>query len=409
MLALAHGPVRRYDSPAERTLIISRVYRRLAMKRSTGWLVIVFLALAFSASGAQAQVDRIVIAAGTDEDHALQTITNEQDASKKLALYEDFVQKFSSNPQAVAYGNWQLAQSYQGSGDFEKSLGYGDKALTGSPRNLDILVSQAGTAMQAKNSLKVIDYSAKGGEVCHGILKQTKPEGMSDEDFARKLAVDKTAVQNNCEFLETSGFNVITAETDPKSRMSEIEKFTAAYPDSKFGDQVSNYAMYTLGPGQLNDQARLVAFGEKMLASDPNSMVALLLLASYYGDSGNSAKAITYAQKAIEVAKPDAPDADKSRKLSAGAAHNTIGWAYLKQEKTTAAIPELKSAAALTKGQDDQQYARALYGLGFAYGKLNKLTEAREVLTEAVKIQGPLQSMSQDLLAKVNSARAKGK
>jgi len=409
MLALAHGPVRRYDSPAERTLIISRVYRRLAMKRSTGWLVIVFLALAFSASGAQAQVDRIVIAAGTDEDHALQTITNEQDASKKLALYEDFVQKFSSNPQAVAYGNWQLAQSYKGSGDFEKSLGYGDKALTGSPRNLDILVSQAGTAMQAKNSLKVIDYSAKGGEVCHGILKQTKPEGMSDEDFARKLTEDKTAVQNNCEFLETSGFNVITAETDPKSRMSEIEKFTAAYPDSKFGDQVSNYAMYTLGPGQLNDQARLVAFGEKMLASDPNSMVALLLLASYYGDSGNSAKAITYAQKAIEVAKPDAPDADKSRKLSAGAAHNTIGWAYLKQEKTTPAIPELKSAAALTKGQDDQQYARALYGLGFAYGKLNKLTEAREVLTEAVKIQGPLQSMSQDLLTKVNGARAKGK
>jgi tetratricopeptide (TPR) repeat protein len=379
------------------------------MKRSTGWLVIVFLALAFSVSGAQAQVDRIVIAAGTDEDHLLQTITNEQDASKKLAMYEDFVQKFSSNPQAVAYGNWQLAQAYQGSGDFQKSLDYGDKALTGSPRNLDILVSQAGTATQAKNSLKVIDYSAKGGEVCHGILKQAKPEGMSDEDFARKLTEDKNAVQNNCEFLETSGFNVITAETDPKSRMSEIEKFTAAYPESKFGDQVSNYAMYTLGPGQLNDQARLVAFGEKMLASDPNSMVALLLLASYYGDSGNSAKAITYAQKAIEVAKPEAPDADKSRKLSGGAGHNTIGWAYLKQEKTTLAIPELKSAASLTKGQDDQQYARALYGLGFAYGKLNKLSEAREVLTEAVKIQGPLQSMSQDLLAKVNSARAKGK
>ena len=56
-----------------------------------------------------------------------------------------------------------------------------------------------------------------------------------------------------------------------------------------------------------------------------------------------------------------------------------------------------------------QQYARALYGLGFAYGKLNKLTEAREVLTEAVKIQSPWQAMSQDLLTKVNAARAKGK
>jgi tetratricopeptide (TPR) repeat protein len=348
-----------------------------------------------------------VIAAGTDEDRALQAITAESDNSKKLAMYQDFVQKFSSNPQAVAYGNWQIAQAYQAGGDSAKSLEYGDKALAGSPRNLDILVSQASTAIQAKNNAKAMEYSAKGGEVCHSIAKQTKPEGMSDDDFARKVSEEKSANENNCDFLETSGFNVITAETDPKSRMAEIEMFTAAYPDSKFGDQVSNYAMYALG--QLNDQARLVAFGEKLLAANPQSLPALLLLANHYGDSGNQDKAITYAQKAIEVAKADAPDADKSRKLAAGAAHNIIGWAYLKKDRTTPAIPELKAAAALTKGQDEQLYARSLYGLGFAYGKLNKLTEAREVLTEAAKIQGPMQSMSQDLLAKVNQARAKGK
>ncbi len=369
----------------------------------------VLFVLGISVLQGNAQLDHIVIAAGTDEDHALQAISSEQDAQKKVAMYEDFVQKFSSNPQAVAYGNWQLAQAYQSTGDLQKALDRGDKALASSPHNLDILVSQASIAQQAKNNAKLMDYAAKGGEVCHSIAKQTKPDGTSDEDFARKLAEEKAAVQNNCEFLETTGFNVITAENDPKSRMSEIEKFTAAYPDSQYGPQVSNYAMYTLGPGQLNDQTRLVSFGEKALASDPNNLPALLLLANYYGDAGNAAKAVSYAQKAIEVAKPEAPDADKSRKLSAGAAHNTIGWAYLKQEKTTAAIPELKIASTLLKGQDEQQYARALYGLGFAYGKLNKLTEAREVLTEAVKISGPLQAMSQDLLTKVNSARAKGR
>lgn len=379
------------------------------MKRFIGLFLAVSFVIALSISQAGAQVARIVIAAGTDEDHALQAINNETDASKRLAMYEDFVQKFSSNPEAVAYGNWQIAQAYQATGDLQKSLDYGDKALAGSPRNLDILVSQGSTALQAKNNSKAMEYSAKGGEICQSVAKQTKPADMSDEDFARKTTDEKSAIQSSCDFLETTGFNVIASETDPKARMAEIEKFTAAYPNSKFGDQVSNYAMYTLGPGQLNDQARLVAFGEKMLANDPNSLLALLLMASYYGDSGNSAKAITYAQRAIEIAKADAPDADKSRKLSAGAAHNTIGWAYLKQEKTTAAIPELKAAAALTKGQDDQQYARALYGLGFAYGKLNKLTEAREVLSEAVKIQGPMQAMSQDLLAKVNQARAKGR
>ncbi len=377
------------------------------MRRCNPWLLLVLLSVLISYAGAQA--DHIVIAAGTDEDHALQAISSEQDAQKKLALYQDFVQKFASNAPAEAYGNWQISQAYQATGDFPKALDYGDKALAGSPHNLDILVSQASIAQQAKDNGKLMDYAAKGGEVCHSIAKQPKPDGMSDGDFAQKVNDEKAGSQNNCDFLETTGFNVITTETDPKSRMAEIEKFTLAYPDSKYGDQVSNYAMYTLGPGQLNDQARLLAFGEKVLAADPNSLPALLILANYYAEANSSAKAITYAQKAVEVAKGDAPDADKMHKLSAGAAHNTIGWAYLKQEKATAAIPELKSAALLLKGQDEQQYARALYGLGFAYGKLNKLTEAREVLTEAVKIQGPLQSMSQDLLTKVNAARAKGK
>lgn len=381
------------------------------MRQGKGvFLLCVVVCLAFSLSPAWGQVDHIVIAAGTDEDHALQAITAEQDNAKKLSMYQDFVQKFSANPQAVAYGNWQLAQMYQANGDMDKALEFGDKALVATPHNLDILVSQAGLAQQAKNNLKLMDYASKGGAVCHSIAKQPKPEGMSDDDFTQKVNQEKAAAQNSCEFLETSGFNAITVEQDPKNRMTEIEQFTAAFPDSKFGDQVSNYAMYTLGPGQLNDQARLVTFGEKTLASDPNSLPALLLLASYYGDDkkpGSTAKAITYAQKAIEVAKADAPGADKNHKVAAGAAHSTIGWAYLKEDKMTPAIPELKSAAALLKGEDEQQYARALYGLGFAYGKMNKLTEAREVLTEAVKIQGPLQSMSQDLLTKVNSARAK--
>jgi tetratricopeptide (TPR) repeat protein len=368
--------------------------------------------LAFSILPAGAQVDHIVIAAGTDEDKALQAISNEQDLQKRLAMYQEFVQKFSANPAAVAYGNWQLAQAYQSTGDLQKALDYGDKALAGSPHNLDILVSQASLAQQAKNNSKVMDYAAKGGEVCHSIAKQPKPEGMNDEEFARKVDEDKSAQQNNCDFLETSGFNAIAGENDPKNRMAEIEQFTVAFPDSKFGDQVSNYAMYTLGPGQLNDPTRLVAYGEKTLVANPNSPTALLLLANFYGDDnnpGSSAKAITYAQKLIEVSKADAPDADKSRKIYAGVGHNTVGFADLKQNKTAAAIPELKTAASLLKGQEDQQYARALYGLGFAYGKLNKLTEAREVLSEAVQIKSPWQPMSQDLLAKVNSARAKGK
>jgi tetratricopeptide (TPR) repeat protein len=312
----------------------------------------------------------------------------------------------------VAYGNWQISQAYQASGDFQKGLDYGDKALVGSPHNLDILVGQASMAQQSKNNAKLLDYAVKGGEVCASIGKGAKREGVSDEDFAHQVAEEKTAAQSSCEFLETSGFNAIQTEPDPHSRLDYIEKFSATFPESKFKDQVASYAMETLGPGQLNDMPRLIAYCEKTLVTNPNSLVALLELASFYSEDakpGSAAKAIGYAQKAIAVANPDAADADTTRKLSAGVAHSTLGYAYMKQEKTAAAIPELKSAAGLLKGQNDVQYAIALYRLGFAYAKLSRNTEARDVLMEGVKIAGPVQSMSQDLLNKVNAARAKGK
>ncbi len=381
------------------------------MKRSQSSLGVLF-SLMLLASQAGAQTDKITIPAGTPEDHDLQAISNEQDASKKLALYQDFVQKYSVNPAAVAYGNWQISQAYQTTGDLDKAIDYGDKALAPAPRNLDILVSQASIAQQAKSNQKLMDYAARGGEVCTSIAKQPKPDGMTAEDFSRQLADDKSAVKNSCDFLDAAGFNVIASETNAKNRMTYIEKYSAAFPDSKFQDQVSSYAMYTLGPGQLNDQPRLIAYGEKTLTANPNSLPALLLMAGTYVDDakpGGIAKAVTYSQKAIAVAKADDPDADKSRKLSAGMAHSILGYAYIKQDKTAASISELRAGAGLLKGQDDQQYSIVLYRLGFAYAKLNRVNEARDVLAEAVKIPGPAQNMSQDLLAKVNAARAKAK
>jgi tetratricopeptide (TPR) repeat protein len=378
------------------------------MKRTLGLCGLVVLVLAGMAVG---QIDKIVIAAGTPEDQALEAITKETDGQKKIAMYQDFLQKFSSNPAAVTYANWQLSQEYQTAGDLQKAFEYGDKAVTASPHNFDILVSQATIAQKLKDDTKMLDYSEKAGQAYEGIGKGPKPEGMSDQDFQVQVAGDKDSVKSSYDFLEGVGFTAITDEKDAKKRMSYIERFTAAYPKSKYQEQVSQYAIYTLGPGQLNDTSRLIAYGEKTLAANPNSVPTLLQLANSYADESKPAsiaKAVTYSQKIIAVTKPDAPDADNASKLSAGVAHSTLGYAYMKQEKTAAAIPEFKTAAALLKGQDQVSYATALYRLGYAYAKLKRNTEAREVLTEAVKIPGPLQAPSQDLLTKVNAARAKG-
>jgi tetratricopeptide (TPR) repeat protein len=357
-----------------------------------------------------AQIENIVIPAGTPEDQALQAITKEPDDQKKLAMYEDFLKQFSSNPAAVAYGNWQISQACQGTGDLQKALDYGDKALASAPHSLDILVSQASIAQQLKNNSKLLDYAVRGGEVYNSIGKAARPEGLSAEDFASQMQSQKDGAKTSYEFLEAAAFNVIVDESNAKARMNDIDRFTPAFPNSRFDEPIASYAMMSLS--ELKDTTRVVAYGEKALAANPNNLPALLLLAGSYVEDpkpGSLAKAVTYAQRAVVAAKADAPDADRSRKLSGGVAHSTLGYAYMKQEKTAAAIPELKSATALLKGVDDQQYAVALYRLGYAYAKLSHNSEAREALVEAVRIPGPVQPLSQDLLAKVNAARAKGK
>jgi len=51
-----------------------------------------------------------------------------------------------------------------------------------------------------------------------------------------------------------------------------------------------------------------------------------------------------------------------------------------------------------------------MYRLGFAYAKLNRRAEAKEVLVQVVSIHGPLQQPAQELLEKVETpTRAKAK
>jgi tetratricopeptide (TPR) repeat protein len=357
-----------------------------------------------------AQLEKIVIPAGTPEDQALQAISNENDAQKKVAMYQDFIKKFAANPAAVAYGNWQLSQTYDSAGDEQKAIEAGDKALVGAPLNLDILVSQVNILQRVKDRAKTVEYAARGGEVYNSLGKQAKPEGTSDADFATQVEQEKASAKSSYEFLEAAAYNAIADETDAKARMSYIERFTPAFPDTRFGDGIASYAMMALS--DLKDTGRLVAYGEKTLATNPNNLPTLLLLAGTFVDDpkpGSLAKAVTYSQRAIAAAKADAPDADNGRKLSAGLAHSTLGYAYQKQEKNAAAVPELKSAVVLLKGLDEQQYAIAAYRLGFAYGKLNRMAEARDILQEAVKIQGPVQQLSKNLLVTVSTGKPKAK
>ena len=343
---------------------------------------------------------KIAIPAGSPEDKELSAIAAEGDAQKRIALYEDFIKKYADNKPALAYGEWQLSIQYQSAGDTAKALEYGDKALELYPNNLDIIVSQAGVAQAMKDNTRIVDYATRGAAVFQSISTQAKPADTSDSEWATHVTEEQNAARPNYEFLEAAAYNAIASEQDPSKRMSDIEKFTPAFPKSQFEPQVSQLALYSLQ--QLNQPQRVLAYGEKALAANPNSVPTLLMLANAYSeDPKQVAKAVTYCNKVIALT--GGAGADKTQKLSAGVAHSTLGYAYLKQDKLVPAVTELKTAVSMLQ-EDPQALQAALFRLGYAYAKRNDKADAVATLQKAAAIDGPYQGPAKEMLKKVSAA-----
>ena len=355
----------------------------------------------------RAQVTSIIIPAGTPEDKAIQAVTAESDAQKKTALLQQMAKDFSSNPNAVAFAYSTLSQQALAAGDAAQALGYGDQALAAQPNNLELLVAQVQIAQKLNQSPKVVDYCVQGGKAYRGIGKEPKPEGLSDEEFARRSEDARTTNKNAYDFLENSAYAAISAETNAKQRTDEIGRFAAAFPNSSYKAALSQLALYALQQEGAWDE--LYEAGEKLVAADPGNFTTLALVASAYAEDPKSThldKVMEYGRKAVELAKEDDPAADQQHKLSAGLAHSAMGYALMKERKTAQAAVELKKGADLLESNPDA-CAPVLYRLGNAYAMLSRYAEARAVLTKAAAIPGPVQGPSRQLLEQVRAKTGK--
>jgi hypothetical protein len=366
------------------------------------WLVAAIVAL--SAFG-WAQSTPIVIPAGTPEDKDLAAISANGDNSQKIGAYQEFMSKYADNKAAVAYAEWQLSQLNLAAGDTAKAMDLGSKALAAYPSNLDIILSQATVAQAMKDNGKVVDYAVQGAGVYNSIAKQAKPADVSDSEWPARIASEQASAQNAYDFLETSAYNAIASEQDPAKRMTEIEKFTPAFPKSKFEGQISQLALYTLR--QLNQPQRLIAYGEKSLAANPDSLPTLIMLADAYAtDPKDAAKSANYANKVLSIVGANPEGGDKEKRSYAGLAHIMLGRAELNQEKLVPAVTDLKSAVSLLQDDPGDQQ-QALYYRGYAYAKQNHRAAALAVLQKAAGIEGPYQGPSKDMMAKISAAGTK--
>ena len=382
-------------------VLLGRDPARRSVMRSVRFFLIAILL--FSVAGFSQT--KITIPAGTPEDKALTEISQENDNAKRITMLESFVQTYASNKAAVAYGYWQLSQQYTAT-DVNKAIGYGDKALAAMPDVLDILQSQCDLAQQAKDYAKVVDYATRGAVVINAIDKQPKPESTDAQTWTDNLKRERESAQPIYDYMATAAYNAMAQETDPKKRVTEIERFSEAFQGSKLMENVNLLAVATYQ--EMNDMPKLMAFGEKALAADPKNASLLTLMANAFAEDPKGtdlAKADTYARKAIELIKADNSGPEANRIVTEGFAHQVLGYSLLRQEKTPQAIAELKTAVAMLQS-DPTKLSIALYRLGYAYAKSKQNANAKEVLTQATEVNGPFQQAAKELLAKVEAAPA---
>lgn len=348
---------------------------------------------------ATAQLTQIIIPAGSDADKASAAINAEADAQKRVAMLNDFVKQFASDKIALAFGYQLLAQQYQVNGDMAKAMEAAEQAYNAVPANVDIVTTGVTVAQSAKNNAKTLDYACKGGELINSIGKN------AGADAAQSAQFERQKYQQQYDYFESAAYNAIASEDNPKARMEYVDKYMGAFPKSKFGQNVAQFAMMSLQ--QMNQPARFAEFGEKLLAQNPEDITTLVMLANVFAQeqSGSHfAKGAEYARRAIDIAKTK-PE-DKQVQLSAAIAHSSLGAILMRQEKTAPAITELKLAEAALK--DDQDAGgMVLYYLGFGYAKLQKLPEAKAALNDCVKLKGAYKAPCEDVLGKVNAAKPK--
>ncbi len=336
------------------------------------------------------------------EEKVLLEIQGEPDARKRLAMLDDFTQKFAAS-EALPFTHQLYLAAYVETQQYDKAIEHGEKAAEADNEELATLINLL-RATQAKGDFARTHKWTMVAQSLRQKALANRPPEMDDDDWKKR----QETLKSYSEFMEYSLWEAVSRDSTPQ-RATYIAAFAEAFPESPKAKQVP--AMYALMYQQAGDIPRAIENAEKAIAADPENETMLLVLGEIHvAQRKKLAEAQQLAQQLLKVmdAKKRADgvaEADWSKYLDnyRGAAHSIVGRSLMLQDKSAAAIPELQTAAKMLQG-NTAALDPVLYYLGFAYAKLNRFGEARGVLNESVKMGGPHAGESRKLLAKLPAA-----
>ncbi len=355
------------------------------------------------------------VVVNTPEDQLMLAVNGAENPQEQVAALDKFAQAHPDSKFMPCVNEYYTA-AYLRLNNYDKAIEYGEKDLAANYQDLNLMLNLARTYVASnKVSDSAFDIILKAPEQIKAESSPPKPPNVSDAEWQKTQQELAQQTKDDRAYMEYAFFQLLPRVTDSNKRLRFLDGFMKSYPDTSNVGQVN--FQYFIAYKMANNPAKADEYGEKTIASAPNSVVALNLVADDYATRRtNLDKATTYAKKVTELApamkKPEGMSEDQfkaDRDNQLGLAHLTLGYvAFLRgstAHKVSPAIQEFKTAVDLLRGNSELQ-GRTLYYLGYAYEVLSPPNHraAIDSLTRASNLQSGFQGQAQDLLAKVKRA-----
>jgi tetratricopeptide (TPR) repeat protein len=367
-------------------------------------LMAIFLGIATAAS---AQIGKsVTVSAGTPEDKALADIYAAPDGPDKVALLDKFTADFSSNGDMALLADQLYVQTYLAQKHYAKVYEFGEKTLALDPSNLSAAVNMVHAAEEQGDTKKLFSAGDKVAEIIAKYKNSSAPEGVPPEQWSQQKSASLNNVQGDIGYVEFAQVNAAYKTTDPVARAALFERYVTAFPDSPYTLKVREQT--AVAYQQAQDAPKMLDTAQRVLATDPNNVSMLILLSDYWSENNQQLdKAAADAQLALDqlaqAKKPDNLSDEQWQQQVAvekGLAYSAIGEVNVDKGHNQPAVDAFRQASPLLKS-NTVLYARNLYRLGFTLAKMQRIPEARTVLTEAVSINSPYKSKAQETLNKI--------
>ena len=329
------------------------------------------------------------------EGQFIELIGLQTEDSKKLALMEQFTQRFPKHP-AVGWAYEQLQNSAFQAGQWDKVLVFGEKLAKLNPEDVETarLNVKAAEAKGDKTTARLwSDYVQR---ITLRVLDSPPPKDPErlEEWKRRTAAASQYAAQE-----EYALYKKALESGDPRQKIKLLDELLKLNPDTQYLSQAM--VIYLNSYRALGDNKSAVLYAERILKTDRTNEDALLLAAESYVRSGGAPdKVLSYSAKIIELMNTKPKPAivqqeewDRKKSFYTGSAYWMIGNVHINQNRFAQADTALRAALPMLR-HNEQSNASILFYLGWANYKMENFTEAVRFYKQCVSVHSQFQEQA---------------